>query len=148
MAAEKKTPKEIFDAILLFEHDEEIEGLEKMTDEEVDEAIRAEGGDPVAIGERGAKLANELMERRERLQWQLEAREELAIAAAAAGGAARVTRSRKEMIEAITQAQNEEGLSIGLAARKGGTDEATDEELEELLRQIEILRGANGRPVD
>ena len=88
------------------------------------------------------------MERRERLQWQLEAREQLAIAAAAAGGAARVKRSRKEMIDAITRAQNEEGFSVGLAARKAGADEATDEELEEVLQQIEILRGANGRPVD
>jgi hypothetical protein len=146
MAGKKKTPKEVFEAILQFEHDDELEAIAKMTDEEVDAAIRAEGGDPVAIGERGAKLAKELMERRERLQWQVEAREKLDTAAAQAAGVARVKMSRAEMRAEIEKARTEEGFS--LAARKGGMDEASDEELEELLVHIEMLRGAKGRPVD
>ena len=146
MAGKTKTPKEIFERILLFEHDDDLEAIEKMTDEEVDAALRAEGGDPVAIGERGAAFVKGLIERRERLQWQVQAREKLDTAAAQAGGVAHVKRSRAEMRAEIEKAQREEGFSV--AARKGGTDEASDEELEELLRQIEILRGAKGRPVE
>ncbi len=139
MAGKKKTPKEVFDAILEFEHDDELEALEKMTDEEVSAAIAKDGGDPVAMGKRGADLAAELIERRERLQWQVEARETLDTAEAAAAGGVKAKRTRAEMKEAIEKGRTEEGIS--LAARKGGVDEASDEELEELLAHIEMLRG-------
>jgi hypothetical protein len=78
----------------------------------------------------------------------VEAREKLDTAAAQAGSVARVKMSRAEMKEEIEKARTEEGFSVGLAARKGGTDEASDEELEELLVHIEMLRGAKGGPVD
>jgi hypothetical protein len=136
MAAKKKTPKEVFEAILRIKDEDELEELEKMTDEEVSAAIAKDGGDPVAIGKRGADLAAQLIERRERIQWQLEARAKLDTAA----GVVKAKRSRAEMKEAIEKARTDEGVS--LAALEGRVDEASDEELEELLVHIEILRGA------
>jgi hypothetical protein len=147
MAGKTKTPQEIFEAILAFEHDDEVEALDKMTDEEVAAAIAKDGGDPVAMGARGKALAEALIERRKRLQWQVEAREKLDTAAAvSAAVGSRPKRTRGDMIEELKRAQNEEGFSVGLAARKGGTDAASDEELEELLKQVEMLRAVKGRP--
>jgi hypothetical protein len=54
--------------------------------------------------------------------------------------------SREEMKARIEEARRDEGLAVALAARKGAADEASDDELAELLEEIEILReGASGR---
>jgi hypothetical protein len=150
MAGKKKTPKEVFEAILAMEHDDDLEEIAKMSDEEVSASIAKAGGDPVAIGAKGANLAAQLIERRERLQWQVEALEKLnaADAAAKAARAGQPRKSRDEMIAEVSKAQTEDGFSVALVARKGGTEQATDDELEELLMHIELLRGANGRPID
>jgi hypothetical protein len=135
------SPEELVDAAEQMAFDDAEAEVAVMSDEEVARAIEADGGDARAIGNRGANLAEDLIERRRRLQWQLEAHEKLARARERVAAIPRGPRlSREEMKARIEEARRDEGLAVALAARKGSTDEATDDELAELLDEIDILR--------
>jgi hypothetical protein len=150
MSGKPLTPEELLAAIAAIPFDADADEVDRMSDEEIDAEISAEGGDPIAMGARGAKLAEKLIDRRKRLAWQVEANEALDAAkgaatkllAAEADRRAKMTRS--EIIEEIKRAERE-GFGVGLAARKGGAEEATEEQLRELLEQIVMLRGVKGR---
>jgi hypothetical protein len=59
----RRSPESLFRALLSYEDDDpNLKPIEKMTKEEVDEELRSQGLDPVAVGERGAKLANALLD--------------------------------------------------------------------------------------
>jgi hypothetical protein len=139
MATEDEDPEALLATLHRMEMDDALEEIKAMSDDEVARAIEAEGGDPVAIGERGATLAAELLERRERLAWQADAAEKRERALARIAARPKGPRgTRAEMIERIKVASQELGLAI--AARKGGAEAATDAQLEALLDEIEVLQ--------
>jgi hypothetical protein len=139
MAADPRPPGKLLDAIRQMELDDVGDEIDAMSDDEIAKAIDADGGDSKAIAARGAALAKALIQRRKDLQWQVEAHEKLDVAHAATanvGGGAK--RTRGELIAIVKAAGSDEGFAM--AARKGGVDEATDEELEDFVAQIEKLR--------
>jgi hypothetical protein len=142
------TPVETLAEIASFEHDDVGEEIDAMSDAEISAAIAKDGGDPVAMGERGAALAKALIERRKRLQWQIVALEALDTAkeeakrALAVDAVRRAKMSRVELAAEIESAR-EEGFLEGLAARRREAGEATEDELRDLLEQIVMLRSAS-----
>jgi len=110
------------------------------TPEEVAEAIREAGGDPEALGRRGADLAFRLLKER-RLRWQQAARQTLAEEQSVASEAEITKLSRRELLEAIEGARSEPSLSglVG-AFHKRKPEQASDEELRNLLSDIQRLR--------
>ena len=139
------TDEKLLEAIEEMEMEDALDDVKKMSDEEVSRSIAADGGDPKAIGARGAALAATLLERRKRQVWQVDPHEKLEAARAKIGeiekaSASRPRLSRAAMIARIDEARRDATFAAKLAARKGGTDEATDDELDDLLRQLEILR--------
>jgi hypothetical protein len=139
MPPEKREP--LLETIEEMEMKDAQEEIAEKSDDAIAGAVDAEGGDAKAIGARGAALAQQLIERRKRLMWQVEAREKSAAARAALDATPKRPRgTRKEMVDAIEAARGDAEFATLLAARKGGTDEATDDELEDLLHQLDHLR--------
>ena len=112
---------------------------EAYTQEEVVEAIRAAGGDPAALGQRGAELANQLLKER-RLSWKRAARQSLEEAQSASVEVDLGTLSRAELMEAIEEARKEPSLSglVG-AFRKRKPEQASEEELRALISEMRTL---------
>jgi hypothetical protein len=139
----KRSPEELLRAIAEAELDDDIAEIEAMTPAELDAKIRAEGGDPVAIGERGARLAEELLARRKRLQWQAKARGDMEAALAKMEAVPKTPKlPRGELIDRIEAARHDARLRAPIAAafRKRTAEESTDDELRRLLDEIEMLR--------
>jgi hypothetical protein len=103
------------------------------SDEEIDAFLRAAGGDPVAIGSRGAELGAALLTQ-QRLAWQETAK------AARARMEAAVARPKippfpvGDPISAILAAANQAGMRVALRGRKA--EETSKEELEKLWIKI------------
>ena len=117
------------------------EQIASMSDDAVARAIDADGGDAAGLAARGAALGAALIKRRKALQWQVEAREKMeAERAKIAAMPKRATMTRDEMKRRIEEARSDASFSAALAARKGGTDEASDDELADLVDHIEMLR--------
>src|SRR5450755_2075478 len=76
--AAKRTPEELWKAIEAQAAEDEIERFLAMSDEEIDDELRAHGGDPEQIRKDGVALADKLGKARDRLAWQIEAAEGLA----------------------------------------------------------------------
>ena len=122
--------------------DDAYDEVRAQTDAEIAQATIADGGDPAAIGARGAALASALLARRQRLAWQSDRRAELDAARdriRGIGGGPKLPRA--ELIARIAAARNDArfGAVITAAFRKGGADAATDDEFAELLVEIEML---------
>jgi hypothetical protein len=145
----KRTDAELLDAIRAMDlddaADDAAEAVRAMSDEEVSEAILAAGGDPEAIGERGADLAAFHLERRARLAWQERAAEALARATAHARSSPRTPRGlpRRELLDRLAKARTEPRFAAPIAAafRNRAPEESSDEELAALLDEIAILKG-------
>lgn len=104
------------------------------TDAELDQFIQARGGDPAAIGARGAALGAELARSR-RLAWQEAAKERKKVmeAAVARPGAIPPFPSN-DPITAILSLAAQVGVTVNLSGRK--REETTPEELEKLWRKL------------
>lgn len=141
MSPDKRSPEELLAAIEEMEMRDAAEELDAMSDDEIARAIEKDGGDAKAIGARGAALAASLIQRRKDLQWQVEAREKIeAGRAKIAAMPPRPRLTRDEMKRRIDEARRDATFATALAARKGGTEEATDDELADLLEQLDVLR--------
>jgi hypothetical protein len=112
---------------------------EAYTQEEVAEAIKAAGGDPAALGQRGAELAKQLLKER-RLSWRRPARQRLEEAQSVSVEVNLATLSRGELLEAIEEARKEPSLGglVG-AFRKRKPEQASEEELRALLSEMRTL---------
>ena len=138
-----RSPAEVLRAIEATEADADLAEIAAMTPAELDAKIRAEGGDPVAIGERGARLAEELLARRKRLQWQAKARGNMEATLAKMATAPKTPKlPRKELIDRIEAARHDARLRAPIAAafRKRTAEKSSDDELRRLLDEIEMLR--------
>ena len=139
----KRSPEEILRAIEQTEADADLAEIAAMSPGELDAKIRAEGGDPVAIGERGARLAEELLARRKRLRWQAKAHGEMGRALAKMKEAPKTPKlPRAELLARIEAARTDLRFRAPVAAafRKRTAEESSDEELARLLDEIEMLR--------
>lgn len=117
---------------------------EHVSKAEVDQDLRDAGGDPEAIGKRGAALVQELLEKR-RLDWQAQARAKQAAFASRAAerrNTPKPRRSREELLTAINayRADPAMGDAVSFSFRKRKPEESTDDELAELLDELELLR--------
>ncbi len=123
--------------------DDELERITALSDEELDREMKAEGFNPAAIGENGARFAAEQMARRERLAWQAEAHDRLELVRAKLSARAQVrpVRSRDELLTRIAKARLDPRLAqpVAVMFRNRVADEASDEELESILEEIEAL---------
>ena len=77
MTARKRTPEETLRAIENSAADDEMERILAMSPAEVDRELRDAGFDPDAVGERGARVAEGLLARRQEQAWQAGAHEKL-----------------------------------------------------------------------
>lgn len=104
------------------------------TDDEIDQLIRARGGDPAAIGARGAALGASLARAR-RLAWQDAAKEKRQVMedAVARPGAIPPFPSH-DPIPAILAVAAQVGVTVNLSGRKRG--ETSPVELEKLWRKL------------
>ena len=111
--------------------------------EAVEDELRERGGDPAVIAARGRALAGQLLERR-RLSWKEAARAKIAAATQAIARQRDdlAKMSRFELLQIISGLQQERGLSVAFQKRK--PEEATDDELRELIEEAELLRKSSG----
>jgi hypothetical protein len=141
----KKSPGvALWKAIKDSEVQDDIDEVLAMSDDQLDAFLTAHGGDPAKIRASGEALAKELDARRDRLAWHgdMEARLARARAKAAAMRAApREKLSGEELRKRIELARNDPRFAAPVAAlfRKKTPEACTDEELETLLEQIELL---------
>jgi len=104
------------------------------TEDEIDQLIRARGGDPAGIGARGAALGTALGRAR-RLAWQEAAKKKKQVmeAAVARPGAIPPFPSHNP-IPAILAVAAQVGVTVNLSGRK--REETSPEELEKLWRKL------------
>jgi hypothetical protein len=139
----KRTDEEVLAAIAQTEADDDLAEIAAMTPAQLDASIREGGGDPDAIGARGAQLAAELLERRKRLRWQAKARGNMESALAKMAEAPKTPKlPRPELLARIAAARSDGRFKAPIAAafRKRTAEESTDDELRGLLDEIEMLR--------
>jgi hypothetical protein len=132
----------LWKAIQDSEVEDDIEEILAMSDAELDGYIRANGGDPVAIGAAGEALAKELLERSERLAWHGDARKELeAFRAVAAASRSGEPLPRPELLRRLAAARTDPRFATPVATlfHKKTVEASTDLELQALLDQIELL---------
>jgi len=107
--------------------------------DEVNAAIRAAGGDPAALGQRGAELVKQLLKER-RLSWREAAKQSLAETQSVSDDADLATLSREQLLRAIEEARKEPSLSGVVGAfHKRKPEQASQEELRALLSEMRTL---------
>jgi hypothetical protein len=139
----KRPPEELLAAIDQAEADADLAEIEALSEDALDAQIRAAGGDPDAIGRRGAALAEELLARRKRLDWQAKARGDMQAALAKMATAPRTPKlPRADLLALIRAAQKDARFRspITAAFRKRSAEECSDDELRRLLDEIAMLR--------
>jgi hypothetical protein len=112
-----------------------------FTDADVAAALREAGGDPDAIGRRGAELAKELLERR-RLAWQEAARRKRDRASGLFLSGPDFSRlPRSEMLRQLEQARRDPriGKPVNMLYHKRKPEDVSDEELRQLLGEVDAL---------
>jgi hypothetical protein len=116
---------------------------------DVQTEIRKAGGDPVAIGRRGAALAKSLLDKR-RLAWQDRARERTVEWAADSNMTATIPRlSRRETLAHINAMRSDPGLAPIVANfHKRKPEDASDDELHQIRLEMELLRRRIGQQND
>jgi hypothetical protein len=144
MTKRNKTAAEKWVTVLDMSTEDEAAELRSMSEADLDEELRKAGHDPDAIAAEGAALAAKLGERRERLRWQTEAAlaEREFEAHMEEIRRRRVKLPREELKARIKAAKDDARLAEPVTAlfRKRTMEESTDEELQVLLEQIEILK--------
>jgi hypothetical protein len=151
MTPRKRTPEETLRAIEEQAAHDELERAMAMPAAEVDRELREAGFDPDGVAARGTALVERLLARRKEQAWQSGAQEKLARVRADlhARKAARGERlPRTELLERLERARADARLTqpVAVMFRNKRAEEATDEELEEMIEEIEALaaRGQGG----
>ena len=140
----KRTPAALWKAIKDSEIHDDVDEILAMSETELDAYITANGGDPAKIAARGEALAKDLDARRDRLSWHGDMEKKLATVRAAAASlqsAPREKLPRAELFARIERARNDPRFTAPVAAlfRSKTPEASTDEELQALLDQIELL---------
>jgi hypothetical protein len=129
-------------------NDDDMEEILRMTPEAIDAELREHGGDPAAIRARGDALAKELAAEHDRNAWKYDVRKKLdAVRAADADIAAkRVPLPRAEILSRLDAARKSPRFAAPVAAlfRDRKAEESTDEELQQLLEEVELLMKLEG----
>ncbi len=145
--ATKRTPEEVWKAIVKGAEDDEIDRVLAMSDQEVDAELRAHGGDPEKIRREGAALAAKLGADADRLAWQFEAAEALAREQARLAARPKkydaVPRAELEMLLAAARTSPRFAQPVAVMFRNRKTEEASDDELRALLEEIDDLADGN-----
>ena len=122
--------------------EDDLGEIEAMTDAELDAYITANGGDPKAIREAGAEAAREGIARRERLAWHGDMEKKLdAFRATAEASRSKVKLPRTEILARLEVARKNPRFAapVAMLFQKKTFEASTDEELQALLDQIELL---------
>ena len=140
----KQKPVPLWKAIKEMEIQDDVDEVLAMSDAELDAYLVANGGDPAKIRAAGEALAKDLDASRDRLAWQEEAQKKLNAFRAQADArwaAPREKLSRTELLARIERARNDPRFSapVTVLFRNRKQAESTDEELEALLEEIELL---------
>ena len=140
----KRTPASVWKAIQDASAEDDAEEILAMSDEQLDAFIAKNGGDPAKIGAAGDALGKELKAQRMRLAWHDDMENKLGEVRAsvkAARAAPRPELSRAELRARIDRARNDPRFAAPVAAmfRSKTPEASTNEELEALLDQIELL---------
>jgi len=134
-----KTDAEVFDQL---HADAELDRIKHLTPDEVSAEIRADGGDPEAIGARGAALAAKLLAERA-LDWKTRAaRRKEAMDRSIGEWPSFKALSRPELLARIHTARSDARFSAPVVAafRKRGEEDVSDDELRAILEEIEVVR--------
>jgi hypothetical protein len=138
-----KDPAALWRAIKEAEVEDDIDDVLAMSDAEVDAYIAANGGDPQKIRAAGEALAKELDSRHDRLKWHDTMEDTLhrVRMTAATQVRPRPPVSRAQLMARLERARSDPRFASPVAALfRGKTTEAcTDQELETMLRQVELL---------
>jgi hypothetical protein len=140
----KRTPAQLWKAIQDSQLQDDVDEILAMSDAELDAHLIAQGADPAKIGADGEALAKELAARRDRLAWHgdMEKKvEDFRAAATAKRTAPREKLSREELWKRVESARNDPRFAAPVTAlfRSKSIEASTDEELQALLDQIELL---------
>lgn len=120
--------------------DAELDAVLEMPSADVDAELRVAGGDPDAIGSRGAALAARLLADHD-VDWRERAAKRRDDMKARAGDWPDFTKMpRPELVRrlAVARADSRFGASVVTAFRKRKEEEASDDELREILEDIEV----------
>jgi hypothetical protein len=140
----KDKPSALWKSLKEGEALDDVEEVLAMSDSELDAYLTAHGGDPARIRASGEALAKELDARRDRLAWHGDMHKKLdAVRATAAAkrAAPREKLSRAELVARIERARTDARFAAPVAAlfRSKTPEASTDDELQALLDQIELL---------
>jgi hypothetical protein len=152
----KRKAGETLDAIFEMHLDDELERIAAMSDEDLDAEVRALGGDPEGIRNRGAAFVTKERARIESLsKLRADAASRLARALEAKNNAPKTPAlPRKELLARIDKAMSRPtfGAQVALAFKNRKRETASDEELRSFLDTIAELEaiaeaeGMNGSP--
>ena len=140
----KQSAGKLWKSIQSSEAQDDVDEVLAMSDAELDAFLVAHGGDPAKIRAEGEALAQELDARRDRLRWHDAMDAKLAKVRAAAEAkrtAPRETLTRAELFARIEKARVDPRFTAPVAAlfRDTTPEASTDDELQALLDQIELL---------
>jgi hypothetical protein len=145
MPARKRTPEEQWKALEAQAHEDEMDRILALSEADLDRELADAGLDPAAVGDDAAALAERMLRRREGQEWQAEAARKLARVQArfdAKAGAPRERLPRPELLARIERARAAgaaHGGRVSVMFRNRKPEEASDDELAELLEEIEAL---------
>jgi hypothetical protein len=144
MTTKKNPGVALWKAIKESEVQDDVDEVLAMSDAELDAFISSHGGEPAKLRARGEALAKELEARNERLAWHGDMEKKLTdvrAAATALRSAPREPISRKELLDRVALARKDPRFDAPVAAlfRNKTPEASTDEELQALLDQIELL---------
>jgi hypothetical protein len=145
MASKKQTDAELFDALAA---EAELVRIGALSKSDLKGELGAAGFDPDAVGRRGAELAQKLLAKRAGVAggWKDAARAKRDAMRAKVGTLPSfATMARSELLALVQAARTDARYGAVIASfHKRGDEEATDEELRDLLEQIEAVRRLNG----
>jgi hypothetical protein len=142
MTTSKRDGVALWEALEKGSIDDDIEEFASMSDAELDQYIAGNGGNPAAIRASGSALVTELFATRERLAWHGEMDQKLAaFRDRAAAAKTKTPLPRAELRRRLDLARNDPRFAAPVAAlfQKKTFDASTDEELQALLDQIDLL---------
>ena len=139
----KKSPLTLWRTLQEQQIQDDVDEILAMSDAELDAYVRSNGGDPAAIRARGATLAKELGDRRAKLAWHADMHEKSdTFRATAAARRSTVKLPRAELLTRLSAARTDPRFAAPVAAlfQKKTAEASTDDELQALLDQIDLLR--------
>ncbi len=134
-----RTDAEILDQLA---DEAELDRIKQQTPGDAAAEMRAAGGNPEAVGARGAALAKILLAERT-LDWKTRASARKdAMDKSIGEWPSFATMPREELMARVNAARASARFSVPVVAmyRKRGDEDVTDEELRSLLEAIEVLR--------